>query len=46
MTIAEALAFLIQQVEGYLDRPGCNEPAKATAMNKLRWALDEAKKAS
>lgn len=39
-----ALASLVRSVEGYLDHPGCNNPAKATAMRKLRWAMDEAKK--
>lgn len=42
--LKEALAVLIASVENYLDHPGCNIPAKATAMAKLRWAADEAKK--
>jgi len=27
-------------VRSYLDKPGCNSPAKATAMARLRHALE------
>lgn len=42
--LSDALAVLVASVNNYLDHPGCNNPAKATAMAKLRWAMDEARK--
>lgn len=39
----DALRALILAVEGYLDHPGCNNPARATAMRKLRWAMEQAR---
>ena len=43
-TYHDALSSLVTSVNTYLDHPGCNNPAKATAMAKLRWAMDEARK--
>lgn len=43
LTYRDPLASLTVSVGVYLDHPGCNNPAKATAMAKLRWAMDEAK---
>lgn len=34
--------FLRQAIINYLDHPGCNNPARATAMRKLRWAAEQA----
>lgn len=42
--LRDALTSLITSIETYLDHPGCNNPAKATAMAKLRWAMDEARR--
>lgn len=42
--LQEALSSLAASLENYLDHPGCNNPARATAMAKLRWAMDEARK--
>ena len=35
---------LVAAIEGYCDRPGCNIPARTTALTKLRWAATEARK--
>lgn len=40
-TLRDAHSMLVRAVEGYLDNPGCNNPAKATAMAKLRWAMEQ-----
>lgn len=32
---------LAREVERYLDSPGCNAPAQATAQARLRWALEQ-----
>lgn len=42
--LRKALAFLAQAIEHYLDNPGCNIPARNTALARLRWAMDEARK--
>ena len=34
------LDVLSGHVEHYLDHPGCSNPSRATAMRRLRWALD------
>jgi hypothetical protein len=34
--------LLKQAILNYLDHPGCNNPARATAMAKLRWAAEQA----
>lgn len=36
--------LLVNAIETYCDNPGCNIPARQTALTKLRWAADEAKK--
>ena len=33
--------FLKQSIVNYLDHPGCNNPARGTAMAKLRWAAEQ-----
>ena len=33
---------LVGEVRRYLERPGCNIPARQTAMARLRWAADRA----
>lgn len=38
----EALRALVVEVYRFLDRPGCNERSRATAMARLRWATDAA----
>lgn len=35
------LGALARAVGNYLDHPGCNNPARATAMAKLRWAMEQ-----
>lgn len=42
--LEEKVRFLINAIENYCDKPGCNIPARNTALAKLRWAADEAKK--
>jgi len=42
--LQEKVRFLITAIENYCDNPGCNIPARNTALGKLRWAADEAKK--
>ena len=42
--LREKVAFLVRAIESYLDSPGCNIPARNTALAKLRWAAEEAKK--
>lgn len=42
--LEEKVRFLITAIENYCDKPGCNIPARNTALAKLRWAADEAKK--
>lgn len=37
------LDVLRAAVERYLERPGCNINSKRTAMQRLRWALEESK---
>lgn len=39
-----ALRALIFAVNDYLEHPGCNNPARATAMAKLRWAMKQAER--
>jgi len=36
------LLALVGEVRRYLERPGCNIPARQTAMARLRWAADQA----
>lgn len=38
----EALALLRAEVLRYLERPGCSGPARRTAMERLRWAVERA----
>jgi cell division protein FtsB len=42
--LEEKVRMLIRAIENYIDNPGCNIPARNTALAKLRWAADEAKK--
>ena len=42
--VEESLGILIRAVEGYLDDPGCNIPARVNALRKLRWATEQATK--
>lgn len=42
--LEEKVRFLINAIENYCDKPGCNIPARNTALTKLRWAAEEAKK--
>lgn len=42
LTPEQALSLLAGEVERYLDRPGCNIPARQTAFARLRWALEQA----
>jgi hypothetical protein len=42
--LEEKVRFLITAIENYCDKPGCNIPARNSALAKLRWAADEAKK--
>jgi hypothetical protein len=45
---ADALAVLVRTLVGainrYCDNPGCNIPARTTALLKLRWFAEEAAK--
>lgn len=45
-TSLPTLQFLLREVRGYLEKPGCNQPARVTAMTRLQWAVDEAEKRS
>jgi len=38
------LEALRAEAEHYLDHPGCNQRSRITAMNRLRWAIDESRK--
>lgn len=31
---------LAREVQRYIDNPGCNIPARTTALRRLQWALD------
>jgi hypothetical protein len=31
---------LAREVQRYIDNPGCNIPARTTALRRLRWALE------
>lgn len=42
MTPQQRLDFLAAAVRLYLDRPGCNIPARQTALARLRWAVEQA----
>lgn len=42
--LEEKVRFLVTAIENYCDKPGCNIPARNSALAKLRWAADEAKK--
>lgn len=42
--LEEKVRFLVNAIENYCDNPGCNIPARAAAIEKLRWAASEAKK--
>jgi len=44
MRKGELLQALQIEVQRYIDKPGCNIPAQATAMKRLAWALKESKK--
>lgn len=41
MTDAERVRLLVAAVERYLEAPGCNIPARQTAIARLRWALEQ-----
>lgn len=41
--LEERLAALISAVQQYCDNPGCNVQTKRTAVEKLRWSLEQAK---
>lgn len=36
--------LLLREVLAYLEKPGCNAPAKVTAMHRLTWAREEAER--
>ena len=38
---SNSVNFLKQSIVNYLDHPGCNNPARGTAMAKLRWAAEQ-----
>jgi hypothetical protein len=42
--LEQKVRLLVHAIETYCDNPGCNIPARTTAIAKLRWAADEAKK--
>lgn len=42
--LEERVRFLVRAIEQYCDNPGCNIPARQTALAKLRWAAEEGKK--
>lgn len=35
---------LVGAIDRYCDNPGCNIPARKTALTRLRWAADEGRK--
>jgi len=37
----DVIATLQREVAHYLDNPGCNARKQATAMRRLRWALEQ-----
>jgi hypothetical protein len=42
--LEEQVRLLIQAIERYTDNPGCNIPARKTAITKLLWSAEQAKK--
>lgn len=42
MNLQQRLDFLAAAVRLYLDRPGCNIPARQTALARLCWAVEQA----
>lgn len=40
---ATQLELLQIEVRQYLDKPGCNQGSRATAVRRLEWALKESK---
>jgi hypothetical protein len=46
MDTEQKLQFLQACVERYLEAPGCNNQSRITAIEKLRWALEETRKES
>lgn len=41
--LEERLRVLQFEVGRYLDKPGCNDNSKRTAMARLGWALEQSK---
>lgn len=44
MSEEERLNRLVAAVERFLEAPGCNNNSRKTALAKLAWAVEEAKK--
>lgn len=42
MVTRHKLVALRIEVARYLDKPGCNVPQRQKAMERLRWALEQA----
>lgn len=42
--VDDAFLFLAAEVMRYVERPGCNVQARATAMTRLMWSLEEARR--
>ncbi len=42
--LEDTVRFLTAAINRYCDNPGCNIPARATALGKLRWSAEEAAK--
>ena len=40
--LTECVRFLVRAIDSYHDNPGCNIPARQTALRKLKWASEEA----
>ena len=42
--LESTVRLLTAAINRYCDNPGCNIPARSTALAKLRWAAEEASK--
>lgn len=42
--VGSSFLFLLGEVERYIEKPGCNQPARVTAMERLKWAVEEAQR--